>query len=122
MSEVVTKETDFLANPTAALALPANPNRAYLEIQNKDVGTITYKLGSPFIEPVSAVQKITFDRVPTGGTWTITFPSGVPQTTSALAYNADAAAITTALEALPNIGANNIDVSGDYTAGFTLTF
>ena len=49
---------------------------------------------------VSEVQTITLTDGPTGGTYTITW-SG--QTTSALAYNASGATVTTALEALSNI-------------------
>lgn len=48
----------------------------------------------------------------TGGTFTITY-SG--QTTSALAYNVDAATLQTALEALSNIAPGDVEVTG--TAG-----
>src|SRR4029079_7641437 len=45
----------------------------------------------------------------TGGTFTLTFNG---QTTTPLAFNATAAQIDAALEALANIGANNIQTSG----------
>lgn len=53
----------------------------------------------------------------TGGTYTLSFGS---ETTSALAFDADAATIDTALEALENIGTGNVAV----TAGsdFVITF
>ena len=45
----------------------------------------------------------------TGGTFTLTFNG---QTTAPLAYNATAAQVDAALEALSNVGANNIQTSG----------
>ncbi|HEY6888856.1 MAG TPA: ThuA domain-containing protein [Solirubrobacter sp.] len=52
----------------------------------------------------------------TGGTFTLTLSQGSgPQTTAPLAYNASAAAIQTALEALPNVGAGNVQVTGTGT-------
>lgn len=58
---------------------------------------------------------------PTGGTFTLTFKG---QTTSAIAYNATAAAAKSALEALSTIGAGNVDVTlatSTYTVIFTGT-
>ena len=45
----------------------------------------------------------------TGGTFTLTFNG---QTTAPLAWNATAAQVDAALEALSNVGANNIQTSG----------
>lgn len=61
-------------------------------------------------------QTITIDA--TGGTFTITFGG---QTTTALAYNASAATVQTALEALSSIGTGNITV-GLVGLVYTLTF
>lgn len=47
--------------------------------------------------------------VPSGGTFTLTFGG---QTTSALAYNASAATISAALQALSSIGAGNVSCTG----------
>jgi hypothetical protein len=55
----------------------------------------------------SEVNRITITA--TGGTYTITYAG---QTTSALAYNASAATIDTALEALSNIGVGDVTVAG----------
>lgn len=55
------------------------------------------------------VQRITVTGTPTGGTFTISW-SG--QTTAAIAYNATAAAVQSALEALSNIGVGEVAVSG----------
>ncbi len=76
-----------------------------------DIGaiTVTSKVGAANgsvaettkgVTGVSEVQTIELTDGPTAGTFTITF-SG--QTTSALAYNASGAAVTTALEALSNV-------------------
>ncbi len=61
----------------------------------------------------------------TGGTFTLTFlGGGVNQTTPPLAYNATAAAVQAALQALSNIGAGNVTCSGGAlgTAGVVCTF
>jgi len=54
-----------------------------------------------------AVQNIALTGGPTGGTFTLTFGG---QTTSALAYNATAAAVQSALQALSSIGSGNVAV------------
>ncbi|HEY7312113.1 MAG TPA: hypothetical protein VH643_22300 [Gemmataceae bacterium] len=59
-----------------------------------------------------AVQQVSLTGAPTGGTFTLTFAG---QTTAPIAYNANAATVQSALQALPNIGSNNVLVSG--TAG-----
>jgi hypothetical protein len=55
---------------------------------------------------VNDVQTVTITGTPTGGTFTLTFNG---QTTAAIAYNASAAALQTALQALARIGSGNID-------------
>ena len=52
---------------------------------------------------------VTLSGTPTGGTFTLSV-SG--QTTADIAYNATAAAVKSALEALPNVGAGNATVTG----------
>lgn len=56
---------------------------------------------------------------PSTGTYTLTLGG---QSTTALAYNADAAAIEAALEALPLIGADNVTVVAGTPSGFDITF
>jgi hypothetical protein len=58
---------------------------------------------------VNEIQQVTIAGTPTGGTFTLTY-SG--QTTAAIARNATAATVDTALEALSNIGAGNVSVAG----------
>lgn len=65
------------------------------------------------------VQTVTITGGPTGGTFTLTF-SG--QTTSAIAYNASASTVQTALAALSTIGSGNVSVSGSNGGPYTVTF
>lgn len=57
----------------------------------------------------NAVQLISIQGSPEGGTFTITVGA---DTTSALAYNASAATVQTAIRALTAVGAGNADVTG----------
>jgi hypothetical protein len=66
----------------------------------------------------SEVQTVTITGSPTGGTFTLTLGG---QTTPALAYNATASAVQSALEALSTIGAGNVTVTlagSVYTCSF----
>lgn len=65
------------------------------------------------------IQDITFSAVPNEGNFTITFDG---QTTSTLWYDAVAADVQAALEALSNVGVGNVTVTGDFTSGFTIEF
>jgi hypothetical protein len=55
------------------------------------------------------IQNVLISGIPTGGTFTLTFGA---QTTTAIAYNATAAAVQAALVALSSIGAGNVSVTG----------
>lgn len=55
------------------------------------------------------VQTVTITGTPTGGTFTLTYGG---QTTAPIAYNATAAAVQSALEALSSIGAGNVATGG----------
>lgn len=55
------------------------------------------------------LQTITITGSPTGGTVTVTFGG---QTTAAIPYNANAAQVQAALEALSTIGGGNVNVTG----------
>jgi Flp pilus assembly protein TadG len=64
---------------------------------------------------VDEKQSVTVSSNATGGTYTLTFTdgSGNVATTAAIAYNANAAAVTAALAALPNVnGSSNVVVTG----------
>lgn len=64
-----------------------------------------------------AVQLLSFSAVPTSGNWTISIGA---LTTSSLAFNASAAVVQAALQSLE--GFEDVTVSGNYTAGFTVMF
>lgn len=59
--------------------------------------------------PVDEVQTLSLPIIPTGGTFTLTYDG---QTTGNIAYNANAATVQAALEALSNITAGDVVCSG----------
>lgn len=67
------------------------------------------------------VQTVTISGAPTGGTFTLTFGG---QTTAAIAFDATAGAVQTALRALSSIGADNVTVGGGPGPGtpYVVTF
>ena len=75
-----------------------------LSIDGYSQKSITGSLG------VDAVQTLTLGGVVTGGTFTLTFDG---QTTTPLPFDATADEVSSALQALPKIGANNVAVSAD---------
>lgn len=73
-----------------------------------------------FLVPFAAtreVQTVTISGAPTGGSFTLTLDG---QTTAAIAYNASAATVQAALNALPN--AADATVSGSAGGPYTVTF
>jgi hypothetical protein len=70
--------------------------------------------------PIDEKQTVTIGGSPTGGdTFTLTF-DGYP--TTALAYNAPLLTVDAALEALPNVGANNVTVAGTPGVSYVVSF
>src|SRR5205814_8999512 len=65
------------------------------------------------------VQTVTITGTPTGGTFTLAF---LGRTTTAIAYNAVASAVQTALENLGVIGTGNVAVTGSAGGPYTVTF
>jgi len=76
-------------------------------------------LYAPYNAVSNEVQTVTITGAPTGGTFTLTWNG---QTTSALAYNATAAQVQTALEALSNIAPGDVVVTGAAGGPYTLTW
>lgn len=64
---------------------------------------------APYGGSSEEVQSVAITGTPTGGTFTLSFGG---QTTAAIPYNATAAQVRTALEALSTIGAGNVTTSG----------
>lgn len=73
----------------------------------------------PLPKGVSAVQLVTIGGAPTGGTFTLSF---VNQATAPIAYNADAASVAAAVNALSAIGSGNVTVTGSAGGPYTVTF
>lgn len=87
-------------------------------------GTVLAKLANGLYGPYNAndeLQTVTITGTPTGGTFTLTFDG---QTTAGIAYNAAAAAVQSALEALSNIAVGDVTVAGGPGPGtpYTVTF
>ena len=79
--------------------------------------TLTISKVATLVLAVDEIQNIAFSAVPDSGDWSLTFDG---QTTATLAFNDNAAAVQVALNNLSNLSA--VTVSGDYTAGFDITF
>lgn len=71
----------------------------------------------PSVGGTNEVQTVTITGSPTGGTYTLTLNG---ETTAPIAHNANAAAIQSALVALPSVYAGDITVTG--TGPYTLTY
>lgn len=67
-----------------------------------------YNAGAPS-NGTSEVQTLSTTGTPTGGTFTLSYDGF---TTGNIAYNASAAAVVAALEALPNIGTGGVTATG----------
>ena len=65
------------------------------------------------------LQELTFSAVPTYGLFQIEYDG---QTTSDIPYDANASLVQSSLEALSNIGAGDVAVSGDFSTGFEIEF
>lgn len=75
-------------------------------------GSKTYRIAianTPGVSGHNEVQRIAIEGTATGGTFTLTYAG---QTTSGIAFNASTAAVTSALEALSNIGVGDVTVTG----------
>lgn len=99
-------------------------NRRYLVagtvLSKRSDNTYEAYTGATSVAAVNQQQLLAITGPPTGGTWQIGFKG---QETTALAYNANAAAVQAALQALSTIGASNATVTGTYNGGgFTVTF
>jgi hypothetical protein len=73
------------------------------------------------VAAVNEVQTVTITGTPTGGTFTLTFDG---ETTAAIAFNANAAAVQTALLALTNLDTGDVTVTGGPGPGtpYVITF
>ncbi|MEU8136586.1 hypothetical protein [Streptodolium elevatio] len=75
-------------------------------------------LYGPYGGRASEVQTVTITGTPTGGTYTLTFDG---ETTAAIAFNAAASAVQTALEALSNVVPGEVVCAGGPHPGTAVT-
>lgn len=71
------------------------------------------------VDSDNEIQTVTITGTPTGGTFTLTWDG---ETTGNIAYNAAAATVETAFEALTSVGAGNGTVTGDAGGPWTVEF
>lgn len=94
-----------------------------LQVCTPDGNIIKFAIGGDTIDRAATqeVQTVTITGTPTGGTFTLTYAG---QTTAGIAYNAAAAAVLAALEALSNIAPGDVVVGGGPGPGtpWTVTF
>lgn len=80
-------------------------------------------LGGAVAAGYAITYTTTITGSPTGGTFTISVAAGgTTQTTSAIAYNATAATVQAALQALSNVGTGNATVSGSTGGPYAISF
>lgn len=66
---------------------------------------------------------VTADLLPSAGTWTLAFSyDGSTATTTGLAWNTNAATVESELEAIATVGTGNVQVSGTFSSGFTVSY
>lgn len=112
-------------NTTAPIAYNASFAEVQSAINALGIGSFTvanfYGNANTSILYYAITFSITWERsAATGGTYTLTAFS---QTTAAIAYNATASDVQTALNLLSNVAARgNVTVSGTLLAGFTIAF
>jgi hypothetical protein len=75
-------------------------------------------LYGPYASRTSEIQTVTITGTPTGGTFTLSFAG---ETTAAIAYNATAAAVKTALDALGDVNSSDLTVTGTQLPGGTVS-
>lgn len=85
---------------------------------------VTRPQNSPAVPEENEVQVVTVTGSPTGGTFTLTFDDtgSNPQTTAGIAFDAAAADVESALEALSNLAAPDVAVTGSTGGPYTVTF
>jgi hypothetical protein len=103
LGQAMAESITMTGSPTDIPALPADPR------------SFSVYLGNTF--SVSAVQTLAINAAT--GTYVLTYDG---LSTTAIAVGATTAAVETALSILPNIGANNVTVTGTPGTSYTITF
>lgn len=94
-------------------------NLLYTALDSVVVADAGYPGTGPFDAGTAEVETVTITGEPTGGTFTLTY-SG--QTTAAVPFDATAAALQAALEALSNVQPGDLTVTGGAGGPWTVTF
>lgn len=111
--------TDLAPKTEVKFTLFENANaRAIVAALKKGV-TYFLRIDAQSASMTDNLYVVTISGAPTGGTFTLTYKT---QTTAGIAFNAAAAAVQSALEALAAIGAGNVAVSGAVGGPYTVAF
>lgn len=113
-----TIEVEIVAEKAGRVVLAPTVSRSTV-ISFDQTAVVGSTVVSPGGNAANEVQLVTLPGNPSGGTFTLTFQG---QTTGNLDYDAAAADIEAALEALSNIGSGNVSVSGDDGGPWTVEF
>jgi hypothetical protein len=111
------------ANFEVDLAVLVANMRVFFLSADRPVTVKTNSSGSPTQTLLVGQATVTISGSPTGGTFTVTIttPDGVSQTTAGVAYNASAATLQTAIQALSNVGTGNATVTGSAGGPYTIS-
>ncbi len=104
--------------PVATVDIGTSPGTVYSWPSSAPASTDTV-LVSTTAYAADAVQTVRLTGSPTGGTFTLTFGG---QTTSGIAYNASAATVQTAVQALASVGSGNALVTAAPGGGWQVRF
>lgn len=111
---LITVDSSSLTGSTATASVSTVRNYS---VGQSEIQTLVFS-ATTTVAPQNEKQTIKINNNPTSGTFTLTY-SG--QTTGNIAYNASNATITTALEALSNIGVGDVLVTGGPLPSRTIT-
>ena len=112
--------TVYFGERTVDISLTArfDNDTLYQRFRNNVLDSITFDVQGPLIGKVYTVTL----GAPTAGTFTLTYGAGgVTQTTSGITFNATAATVQSALQALTNIS-TNVTVTGSAGGPYTVSF
>ncbi len=109
---------DAVDRPTTTVDVGTNGGTAYTRPATPDARSDTV-LRTDYGYAGDSVQNVQLTGNPTGGTFTLSFNG---QTTSAIAYNASAATVQSALQALSTIGSGNALVASPTGSGWVVRF
>lgn len=116
-TDVAIQPEDYDTNQQSSLEVGALNFVSKEENPASNLITLSIIKDASVVASVDEEQTIEFDAVPDAGLWSISLYS---ESTSDLAFNANAAAVQSALRLIN--GLEDVTVTGDYTAGFTVVF